>query len=189
MRVFGSLVVEEGDRKLVSFPTVRCVEMLGYLFLRPGEFVSRGTLIETLWPQVSEKAGRNRVSVTLHSCKKSFAAVGLDFDRFILVDRQNMSARVQGVTNEWTEFWSALHAARGAESAEDKEEAYNRVLGQFRGRVLSDLKGDWIDKARADSVVAYNEAAIYLAERAESQGQALKGRTLRERAITDYDSI
>jgi two-component SAPR family response regulator len=183
--MFGSLVVEEGDHKIVQFPTVRCVEMLGYLFLKSGEFVSRQRLIEAIWPDIDLKIGKNRVSGTVHSCKKAFASAGLDFEKFVSVEGQYLSALVPGVRNEWSVFWTAVHEARTTTDDAAKESAYSRIFDLFRDRVLTDLSGAWVDLARAEAAAAYCEAAIFVAEKAEARGQSHIARNLRERANFD----
>lgn len=186
VRVFGSLVVSVGQRKLVRFPTVRCVELLGFLFLRPGEFVSRTRLVESAWPDVDLKTGRARLSVSLHSCRKSFAAAEIDMDTFIQVDGQQLCALTDSVKNEWAEYWQAHRDAKMADNDQEKEIAINRMLEINRAPVLVDVREQWAEQARSDVAAAHQEASMWLANLEEAQGNSLKGKLLRERSQVDY---
>lgn len=186
VKMFGSLVVADNDGHLARFPTVRCTEMLGYLFLSPGVYVSRTRLIEEIWPEVTMDSGRNRLSVSIHACKKAFTNANLDFATYVLLDGQQMCAVLAGVRNEWTEFWSAYHQAKGIEDLDQKESAFQKLIELYRSPVLVDIKKPWADQARAESAAAYREASLFLAELHEQRGNPLEGRLLRERADREY---
>ena len=83
VRAFGKLQFSHAATVVDHFPTRHVEELFGYLLLRPQVRHPREKLVSLLWPDVSAKRGRPRLSVALSRLRGLFLAANTPFEAYV----------------------------------------------------------------------------------------------------------
>jgi len=154
--LFGAVALQDGDRTVRTFRTKRTQVLLAYLAVHLGKRVSREALVDALWPEVDEAAGRNRLSTELSFLRSVFQSPDRSADEFIVADRSAVCLRSQAVTTDLNEFWASMKKARDRNQRISARVASHRhALELHKAPLLADLYEEWVfaEQARVSETI------------------------------------
>jgi DNA-binding SARP family transcriptional activator len=144
-RLFGTMDVRVGGRRVERWHGRKAKLLLAYLILHPGQPVPGSTLAAAFWPDAPPEASRNRLHVTLHALRADLRTASpapvVIFDHGYTL---NPKLEVQIDTEA---FECAVSRGELAEEDKDLETAlaaYQDAVREYRGDLLGDhLCDDW----------------------------------------------
>lgn len=150
-------VIVNGQR--VSWPARSAEELLWFLHAHP-DGCYRHDILDKLWNLNENPATTNRFRVALHRLRQTLGcsdAVREDHGRYVL------HPDIQAASDTHA-LHQALLASKYALSPYEKEERLRQALASAEeGEYLPHLKGEWVERVRAEHKAAVVEAQIALA--------------------------
>ncbi|WP_157018163.1 BTAD domain-containing putative transcriptional regulator [Cryptosporangium arvum] len=139
-RLFGGFEVRV-DGIAVDFPGRRGRSVLRFLLARPDRRCPRDQLLEEFWPDVDERAARNRLQVAISGLRSALRPATNDHVIEYVADGYRISPAVR-VHTDVEEFEDALGAARTAEHRGRPDVAlgaYHQAIDLYRGDFAADV--------------------------------------------------
>src|SRR5205823_10337922 len=87
IELLGSLRAISGSVTVARFRTQKTAVLLAYLACHPHRSHSREALIELLWPDEEEEAGRHNLRNALSALRRQLERPGLPAEQVLLADR------------------------------------------------------------------------------------------------------
>jgi len=141
LRCFGSFEVSRKGAPIKSeaFTRKPSLEILKILALSPGHSRTGEQLIEALWPEVDQEAGKNRLHVALHGLRTALEPDGQRGDWRAVLSHQGAFSLPRDTVwvdvDEFEELWKRVRTLRSANES-------GRVWLPFLERLLDLYRGD-----------------------------------------------
>jgi predicted ATPase/DNA-binding SARP family transcriptional activator len=146
--LFGSLAAVpqgQGQNKTITrFRTQKFGALLGFLACHVHTVHSRESLFTLLWPEMTEKAGRNNLSVALSSLRNQLEPPGTPGGTVLLADRFHVGLNPASVTTDVAHFEEALEQAGATSSTIERGQCLSRAIDLYRGPLLRGYDEEWI---------------------------------------------
>jgi two-component SAPR family response regulator len=107
VRVFGTFEVEDRQGGVVKWPTKKAEELFAYLWVNKGRQLGKWSLIELLWPDLSEARGAHTLHTTVYRVKQALQQLPIP----AVIERGNATYRL--VAPAGTSDWEELHGLTG----------------------------------------------------------------------------
>ncbi len=135
------------DAMLAKWRTSKAQELFAYLLHHRNRIVSRGVLMELLWPDLEEEKAAKQLYTTIYFIRQTLKQYGMDTISIQSGDfeagyRLELGeARID--TEEWERDLMRLDALD-----ENTVEAYEQVLNKYQGRYLASYDYIWAEHER-----------------------------------------
>jgi DNA-binding SARP family transcriptional activator len=148
---WGSRPAVDGEvveREVTSAFQPRLRELLVFLALHP-DGASREALIAALWATSPPEKTTNAVNTSLSRLRRAVAAAteGTLSD-VVLAGEGRYRLAPELVEVDYWSFAAAVAARRAAATAQDRVEAYRRIVDSYTGSLADGLSTEWIETAR-----------------------------------------
>jgi DNA-binding SARP family transcriptional activator len=145
IRLFGSLELDRGGRRLPPFPTRKARSVFCYLLLHAGRMHPRDVLTGTFWGDHGDAGARRQLSTELWRIRRVLAA---DLDAVALrVEEDAVGIQLHaGALLDTAAFERMLRPAahlRPEELAPDQARALEEAVAMYRGDLLQEVYDDW----------------------------------------------
>ncbi len=172
MHMLGDFHVTINDMPMQKMGSRRSRNLLAYLVMHRAQPVLRDVLMETFWPDVSEKAARNSLNVALFNLRRAFKA-GLDLD---IVQFENGAYQINPAVELWVDADAFLHTIEAGQStvaqAGESVAAFEVAIALYRGDFLADAPyEDWAAHTREWLRMMYLDALDQLSRTYLERGQ------------------
>ncbi len=144
IELMGGLRVTGEDRVITRFRTQKTGTLLGALALNLGRPMTRARLLELLWPDSDESAGRNSLSVALSSLRGQLEPPGTAQGTVIAADRMTIGLRAETVECDLTEFERLIDLADDASRPSERIDLLSQACDLARGELLDGYTEDWL---------------------------------------------
>ena len=166
----GGLTGTSGDLVVNRFRTRRAAVLLAYLAVNKSRSHPRSELVEMLWPEADEDAGRARLRLALASLRKQFEPPESPKGSVIEVIGDSLRLNPRVVSTDVEEFESLLISAEASEDPVAKKESLEGAAAIYRGEFLPGYLEDWVVDERARLSTQYENLLQRLIELYGSQG-------------------
>ncbi len=143
IELLGGLRVLQGGRLITRFSTQKTAALLAYLAYHRQTAHAREVLIELLWHDSSQNAGRASLSMALSSLRHQLEPPGVSAGAVLIADRNNVGLNVLAITTDVAEFETAVEAANRARDDQQRLQHLTDAVEQYRGRLLPGHYEDW----------------------------------------------
>ncbi len=172
MHMLGEFHVTINDKPMQKMGSRRSRNLLAYLVMHRAQPVLRDVLMETFWPDVSEKAARNSLNVALFNLRRAFKA-GLDLD---IVLFEKGAYQINPAVELWVDADEFLHTIEAGQSAMaqagESVTAFEVAIALYRGDFLADAPyEDWAAHTREWLRLMYLDALDQLSRTYLERGQ------------------
>jgi DNA-binding SARP family transcriptional activator len=167
IRLFGSLELSRGGRRLPPFPTRKARSVFCYLLLHAGRMHPRDVLTGTFWGDQGDTGARHQLSTELWRIRRVLAA---DADALALrVEEDAVGVQLHaGARLDTAAFEQMLRPAahrRPEELSPEQARALEDAVAMYRGDLLQEVYDDWCvyerDRLRALALDALFRAMSY----------------------------
>lgn len=174
LKLFGSLVISQGDGDLIRLPTRKSEALLAYLVAQEGSEVSRETVADLLWPLSGPEQARASLRQELSVLRKG---LGPTHGERIFSGADRMSFDGSGASIDLWRF-RAL-AAASHDDPEQLKDAVDLHTGPFLDavRIRSQPFSDWVWATRQTlegNAIALGAEALSLSENQQNPDQAIE---------------
>lgn len=153
LSVLGPITLKHGEQILGGWRTTKARDLLAYLAVHPERLVTRGQLIEALWPESTAEAGQASLHTTLYHLRRVLKPLG---DEVI-----TYSGGVYRLNRELIEVdLDRFEALVGSEG----EEAWRSAAELYRGELLGDLEYPWCEPLRLRAQALFRHAVRSLVQ-------------------------
>ncbi|HEX8243601.1 MAG TPA: BTAD domain-containing putative transcriptional regulator, partial [Longimicrobium sp.] len=167
IRLFGSLELVRGGRRLPPFPTRKSRSVFCYLLLHAGRMKPRDVLTGTFWGDQEDGGARRQLSTELWRIRRVLAAdrdaVGLRVEEDAVGIQLHPGAQVDTVAFE--QMLCAAARRRPEELTPAQARALEDAVAMYRGDLLQEVYDDWCvydrDRLRALALDALFRAMTY----------------------------
>lgn len=176
IEVFGGFTVTAVNGSTARWQSRKARQLLKILVGRRGVAVSRETLMDMLWPDVSPSLLANRFSVAVAAVRRAFDPSGLlNRDAFLEHRDRLVRLRIDALDVDAEEFLDAVKAAMAADvSTADQSGRLLAALALYAGEPLPEEQGElWAADLRRETHKAFFSAAHALAELFAEDGDHL----------------
>jgi len=129
-----------------------------FFFALDRALVTRSEICHAFWPELESDQAVNVFHVTKRRLHKA-----LDFDVLVHDDGYYRINPAMGVYYDVMEFTSNLMVGRNSDDADERFNAFQRVVDLYRGPFLQGHSDGWIDERRESYRAGYMEALTKLA--------------------------
>lgn len=144
IELLGGLAVAQGHQRTVHFRTRKTASLLAWLAYHVGVPQPRVVLIDFLWPDPAERAGRQSLSMALCWLRHLLEPPGMLPHTVIEADRFAVWLNPENVTTDVLEFKNAFALARHAQSPRKRAQLLSETIGLYRGELLPGFYEPWI---------------------------------------------
>lgn len=157
IHLLGALRAETAGEAVPRFRTRQAGALLARLALFPRRAHAREELVDLLWPDADQEAGRNRLRVTLASLRRQLEPPGVAAGSVLIADRTHVQLNPDAVRCDAVEFEAALARAARAPSPSAAREAYEQAAQLYRGDLLPGFYDDWVSEERERLRALYDD--------------------------------
>lgn len=143
VQLFGGLEVHYGFQTIRRFRTQKTGALLAYLAFYRDRTHPREALVEMLWPEANQQAGRLSLSVALSSLRSQLEPEGVPAHSLLLADRMNVGVSSLVITDVAL-FETALDHARVARDEVTEKDCLLRAVSLYRAELLPGYYEPWI---------------------------------------------
>lgn len=146
IRLFGTLEVERGDRRLPPFPTRTAASLFAYLVLNRERSHARERLVGFFWPDASGSTALKRLRTALWRVRSVVDPDDGDASSVVTGPAGVTFARDVECRIDVAEFEETIDAARTARddgTARERIELLRRAISLYRGDLLEDVYDEW----------------------------------------------
>ena len=181
----GLEAVPQGQsRTITRFRTHKYGALLGYLAYHISAVHSRDMVIALLWSEMSEKAGRNNLSVALSSLRNQLEPPGTPTGSIIVADRFHIGLNAASVTTDAARFEEALGLAKETGSAIKRGQCLSRAIDLYHGPLLKGYEEEWIAGERERLAGLFFGALGQRIRDLEADGDLLSALAQARKAVT-----
>lgn len=155
--LLGALRAETAGGAVPRFRTRQAGALLARLALFPRRAHAREELVDLLWPDADQEAGRNRLRVTLASLRRQLEPPGVATGSVLIAHRTHVQLNPDAVRCDAVEFEAALARAARAPSPSAAREAYEQAAQLYRGDLLPGFYDDWVSEERERLRALYDD--------------------------------
>src|SRR5262245_56429845 len=124
------------ERTVAQFSTRKVAALLAYLAYFAEREHPREILIDLLWPESDESAGRKSPNVALSSLRQQLEPPGVPPGAVLVTDRFTAHLNPSGAATDVREFLDAAEAASGAGTNREQAALLARAVDLYRGPLL-----------------------------------------------------
>jgi predicted ATPase/DNA-binding SARP family transcriptional activator len=183
IELFGGLRARQGDRLVGRFRTQKTGALLAYLAYFRGRTHGRETLIELLWPEVPEEAGRHSLSQALSSLRNQLEPPGIHAASVIVADKLSVELNPDAFTTDVSDFELALRQATLARNSPDHEGLLANAFSKYGGTLLDGYYEEWITAEQERIAGRFRQAATDLLGLLEKKGSITRAGEFARRAV------
>ena len=158
IEAFGGMSVRRGDQVVTRFASSRIGGLLARLALFPQRSHPREELIDLLWPDSDQDAGRLSLRVALASLRRQLEPPDVPPGSVLVADRTVVRLHPAAFRCDVVEFEAALKAAARAPDAGKKRDALDQALALYAGELLPGFWDEWILDERERLAALHDEA-------------------------------
>lgn len=195
IELLGRLRAVSGSLCVTRFRTQKTAVLLAFLACHPHRAHPRETLVELLWPDEDEEAGRQNLRNALSALRRQLELPGLPADQVLLTDRFAVQLNPARVTSDLREFETLLCRAEQVVSGTERALLLSEAVALYDDEFLPGFYEEWILAERERLAERYLTALRQLMLQMEQAGdldravtcarQALQADPLREETHVD----
>jgi Response regulator containing CheY-like receiver and SARP domains len=170
IKTFGGFYVTEG-RELLKFRTEKAEEMLALLVNRHGRPVSRDTVCNTLWPDMSAERATRNFHTTAYNIRHTFGETGLE--NVLLRTHESYSLDTKKIGSDLELFCAALVAGERTE-----QDLLEKAIEVYDGAYMAGRDYLWLAEDPAFYERAYEKLTLRLCGLREAQGDTQGAKAL-----------
>jgi DNA-binding SARP family transcriptional activator len=155
VRCFGPFELTIDGRPVRRWQAGKARTLLQLMLLRQGEFLSRKTLYESLWPDAARPGESSSLKVAVHVLRRILAASGASAEAGssirLLTHQSGYMLEAHNVWVDFQVFDQLVNQARTAQRSGRTEKAidlFRKSVELYRGNFLPDVRMDWADLRR-----------------------------------------
>ena len=157
-QLLGKLSAQRGDLAVARFATSRIGALLARLVLSSGSAHSREELIELLWPDGDQDAGRLSLRVALASLRRQIEPPDVPPGSILIADRTVVRLNPLACRSDVAAFEAALKSADRAPDAQTRRRALDQAVALYSGELLPGFWDEWILDERERLAALYDAA-------------------------------
>ena len=174
IKLFGTLSLLHRDIVVTRFSSLKASALFAYLSFYSNRPHSREFLAEMFWPDKMGDASRLSLRVALNSLKKQLEPLGVEAERVILSDRNQIQLNANLAVTDVAQFKEALKIANARQTDVALREMKSlEAVELYCGELLPGFNEDWIWLERDRLAGECSKALMWLAERNEMRCEFL----------------
>lgn len=171
IKTFGGFYVMAGQEELLKFRTEKAEEMLALLVNRRGRPISRDTVCNTLWPDMSAERATRNFHTTAYNIRHTFGETGLE--NVLRRTHESYTLDTVKIRSDLDIFCAALSA--GESAAPDMLE---KALEAYNGTYMAGRDYIWLAEHPAFYERAFEKLSFRLCSLREQQGDTESAKAL-----------
>jgi DNA-binding SARP family transcriptional activator len=146
VRLFGTLEISLGDRRVSAFATKKSRALFAFLLLHPDRSHPRDLLAGTFWGELPEAVARKHLRDSLWRIRQVLRPIGEDSLALeVREDFVTVGLRGEGWldTREFEDRLRRVTTRRAEETSASELEQLDTAIELFRGDLLEEIYDDW----------------------------------------------
>ncbi|MCT4619256.1 MAG: response regulator [Marinisporobacter sp.] len=133
---FGGFLCKSQDGKMIKWRTKKAEELVALLIHYQGEKVSRGMILDRLWPEKTRKNASSNLYTTCYYVRKELEKNGVE--HFLVRDKESYYIDIEENQVDFIDFSKKINLIQ-----EKTIQALLQLANTYKGQYLKDMAYEW----------------------------------------------